>query len=66
MNHDRPCNEPILRLESFETIDWLSLMLNETFINVSSTQVYLILGWEQPDWYALPGKTAEYKPSFYR
>ena len=23
-------------------------------------------GWEQPDWYALPGETAEYKPSFYR
>ena len=23
-------------------------------------------GWEQPDWYALPGEAAEYKPSFYR
>ena len=23
-------------------------------------------GWEQPDWYATPGRTPEYKPSFYR
>jgi dimethylglycine dehydrogenase len=24
-------------------------------------------GWEQPDWYSTkPGKTPEYKPSFYR
>jgi hypothetical protein len=42
------------------------LSFKEKFTCNSNMYFNFYLGWEQPDWYALPGEKVEYKPSFYR